>query len=63
MGSKYTCDVCGSEIQEGDFIAILGEAPPAGLSMPIGRADKIFDDVGRTVCEACLPELVGEEMD
>lgn len=58
MPSQYQCADCGKEIEEGEFIAILGEAPPGGLSTPVGRADKIISDIGETYCRECLKKQV-----
>jgi len=60
MNVKYTCANCGREIEEGQFIAIIGEAPSSGLSTPIGRADKIIDDIGSIYCGECF-QLIGTE--
>lgn len=58
MTPEFTCATCGKEIQAGEFIAIIGAAPPSGLSTPVGRADKIFDDIGEIYCKECLPERI-----
>ncbi len=47
---KLTCAECGREIETGEFIAIIGEAPPTGGSTPIGRADKLLDEIGEIYC-------------
>ena len=51
---SFECDSCKRRLEEGEFIAIIGTTPPAGLSMPIGRADEIFRQVGRLYCEDCF---------
>jgi hypothetical protein len=60
MSINYTCSECGREIEEGQFIAVIGQAPASGMSTPIGRADKIFNDTGRIYCADCL-QLIGAE--
>lgn len=57
MGVQYHCSECGVEIKKGEFMAIVGDAPAAGLSAPIGRADKLFDKVGRIYCGDCFATL------
>ena len=47
---KLACAECGREIETGDFIAIIGEAPSTGVSTPIGRADKLLDEIGEIYC-------------
>jgi hypothetical protein len=32
-----------------EFIAVIGNTPPMGLSMPGGRADLIFKKVGKNI--------------
>jgi hypothetical protein len=58
MVTRYKCAHCGKTIEEGEFIALLGDAPPSGISTPIGRAEKIFDDIGEMYCKDCLPKIV-----
>jgi hypothetical protein len=58
MSTRFKCAECGQEIAEGEFIALIGEAPPAGMSTPVGRADKILEDIGEIYCKDCLPEQV-----
>lgn len=60
MFPTNTCARCGREIETGEFIAVIGQAPPDGMSTPIGRAEKIFEDVGVTYCRDCLPKVVEE---
>lgn len=62
MNAAYRCSNCNSEIKRGDFIAVLGDAPASGLSAPIARADKLFDDVGRTYCARCFQSLGADEL-
>lgn len=62
MIPQYRCSECNVEINEGDFIAVIGQAPASGLSMPIGRADKIFHDVGRIYCADCVQKLGAETL-
>lgn len=54
MIAGFTCDNCGTVIEEGAFIAVIGKAPASGLSIPIARADKLFDEVGNTYCRECV---------
>jgi hypothetical protein len=42
----YECSDCGRRLREGEFIAIIGKAPPESLSTPMGRADAIIKQVG-----------------
>lgn len=63
MTSRYTCARCGQEIETGEFIAIIGEAPPGGLSTPIGRADTLIADIGKTYCRDCLTVVIEKEPD
>lgn len=56
LNPKLICSQCGRELQEGEFMAILGTTPPTGLSMPVGRADKIVDELGDVYCERCFDE-------
>ena len=58
MTADYACNRCGKQINTGEFIAILGEAPPSGLSTPIGRADKIIDHVGGTYRKDCIHQAI-----
>lgn len=53
---RLKCSQCGRELQEGEFMAIIGSAPASGLSMPVGRADKIIDDLGDIYCRRCFEE-------
>lgn len=56
----FNCSRCGKQIERGDFMAILGEAPGTGVSLPIGRADKLIADIGEIYCKACLHEVIDE---
>jgi hypothetical protein len=42
---------------EGEFIAVIGKTPSAGLSMPLGRADAILKKIGKIYCEHCFKKL------
>jgi hypothetical protein len=44
-------------MEEDEFIAVIGKTPPTGLSMPLGRADTIFKQVGKIYCEPCFRKL------
>jgi hypothetical protein len=50
----YRCSDCGRLIKKGDFIAIVGKAPPESQSMPVGRADTIFKQMGDSYCDECF---------
>jgi hypothetical protein len=52
--AHYQCSDCKRRLQEGEFIAIIGNTPPKGLSAPLGRADTILDEVGKIYCEECF---------
>jgi hypothetical protein len=56
INTKYECDFCNREIKENEFMAVLGKAPPQGLSAPIGRADAILDQIGEIYCGECFQE-------
>lgn len=56
LNPKLTCSQCGRELEEGEFMAVIGTTPPSGLSMPAGRGDKIIDDLGDIYCERCFNE-------
>lgn len=62
MNIQYTCANCGTKIEKGQFIALIGEALPSGISTPIGRADKLFNDVGQTYCSDCLQSIGAEKL-
>lgn len=62
MSIRYICANCGTEIESGQFIAVIGEAPASGISTPIGRADKLFKDVGRTYCVNCFQSIGTEKL-
>lgn len=47
----YECSDCKCRLEKGEFIAIIGKAPPTGISVPMGRADVIFEKVGKIYCE------------
>jgi hypothetical protein len=51
---NFVCSRCQKHLNEGDFIAIIGKAPPTGWSMPIGRADVIYELTGKIYCENCF---------
>lgn len=57
MGPRYTCSECGTTLEEGQLMALIGQAPAAGLAAPIGRADKLFDTIGRLYCRDCVRTL------
>lgn len=50
----FECDDCKRQLEEGEFIAVIGKTPPIGLSMPTGRADTILKKVGNVYCEQCF---------
>jgi hypothetical protein len=52
--ANYQCSDCGRHLDKGEFIAIIGNTPPTGLSAPLGRADTIFENVGKIYCEECF---------
>ena len=52
--TSYQCSDCRRQLQEGEFIAIIGNTPPTGLSAPLGRADVILEKVGKIYCEVCF---------
>jgi len=52
--AHYQCSDCKRQLQEGEFIAIIGNTPPKGLFAPLGRADTILDEVGKIYCEECF---------
>ena len=58
MTGDYVCNRCGKQINRGELIAILGEAPPSGLSAPIGHAEKIIADIGATYCRECIHQVI-----
>jgi len=57
--ANYQCSDCGRQLQQGEFMAIIGNTPPTGLSAPVGRADKIFGEVGKIFCEDCFEKRYG----
>ncbi len=50
----YECSDCKHRLEEGEFIAIIGTTPPTGMGTPMGRADTIFENVGKIYCEKCF---------
>jgi hypothetical protein len=50
----YECSDCKRPLEKGEFIAIIGKTPPTGLSTPMGRADSIFEEIGKIYCEKCF---------
>jgi len=50
----YECSECRRRLNEGEFMAIIGKAPPESLSTPIGRADVVFKQVGAMYCSECF---------
>jgi hypothetical protein len=54
---SFECHVCKRRLKEGEFIAVIGQTPPTGLSMPNGRADAILKQVGNIYCEQCFKKL------
>jgi hypothetical protein len=52
--ANYQCSDCKRQLQKGEFIAIIGNTPPTGLSAPLGRADAIWRKVGKIYCEECF---------
>jgi hypothetical protein len=53
----FECENCKRRLEEGELIALLGKTPPAGLSMPLGRADTILKKTGKIYCERCFRNL------
>jgi hypothetical protein len=51
------CHDCKRRLEEGEWIAVIGKAPPDGLSMPLGRADAILKKIGNIYCEKCYRQL------
>jgi hypothetical protein len=43
------CDECKRQLEKSEFIAIIGNTPSTGLSMPMGRADAIFKKLGKYI--------------
>ena len=56
IGGIYRCINCGRELNEGEFMAVIGAIPATGLSTPLGRADIILEEVGKIFCEICFKE-------
>ena len=56
MKANYQCSDCKRQLEKGEFIAIIGDTPPTGLSVPVGRADTILRKVGKIYCEECFKE-------
>jgi hypothetical protein len=57
MAIEYRCANCGRVIEEGQFIALIGQAPASGLSTPLGRADKLFAEIGHIYGRDCFLAL------
>lgn len=57
MLAGFTCANCRAVIKEGEPITVIGKAPASGLSIPIARADKLFDQVGKTYCGECVTSI------
>ena len=53
-GAEYECSNCERQLEEGEFLAVVGNTPPTGMSGPVGRADAILDEVGKIYCEECF---------
>jgi hypothetical protein len=60
---KLKCSRCGRELEEGEFMAVVGSVPPSGLSMPIGRGDVIVKKIGDIYCERCFAETYRGEQE
>jgi len=41
-------------LKKSEFTAIIGKPPPTGISVPMGRADVIFEKVRKIYCEECF---------
>jgi len=54
LRANYQCSDCKRQLQKEEFIAIVGNTPPGGLSAPVGRADTILRKVGKIYCEECF---------
>jgi hypothetical protein len=54
VSGHYECSGCRHRLKEGEFMAIIGKAPPESLSTPIGRADAVFKQVGEMYCSECF---------
>lgn len=59
--AKYQCNNCERQLEEGEFIAIVGRIPATGWSTPLGRADAILEKVGKIYCEECFKERYERE--
>jgi len=57
---SFECSVCHRRLEEGEFLAVIGKTPPTGLSMPIGRADALLEQVGKVCCEGCFSRIARE---
>ena len=51
---SFQCSDCKRQLQNGEFISIIGITPPKGLYAPLGRADTILGKVGKIYCEECF---------
>ena len=58
---KYECNDCGQYLEEGEFMAVVGNAPPTGPSAPIGRSDAVLAKVGKIYCEKCFAKRYKEK--
>ena len=54
LKANYQCSDCKRQLGKGEFIAIIGNTPPTGLSAPLGRVDIILVNVGKIYCEECF---------
>jgi len=52
--ANYQCSDCKRQLEKGEFMAIIGNTPPTGLSAPQGRADIILVNFGKIFCEECF---------
>lgn len=43
---EYRCNQFNKILAEGDFIAILGNAPSADFAASVGRVDKMLAEIG-----------------
>lgn len=57
LAPGYPCSNCGEQIEEGEFLAVVGKAPGSGLNTPVGRVDKLLDELGELYCQDCLSAL------
>lgn len=54
----HHCANCGTKIESGDFVTIIGQAPPSRLAVPIGRVDKLIGDIGEVYCAGCAADAL-----